>query len=149
MPAVVDGGEQLQRALRQIARKLSSSATLRVGFLEGATYPNGTPVAMVAAIQNYGAPKVGIPPRPFFTNMVRKRSRDWAKAIRADLQRTGYDVLTTLGRLGLAMEGQLRQSIIETNSPPLSQKTIDRKGFDKPLIDSSHMINSVGSEVKS
>jgi hypothetical protein len=47
-----------------------------------------------------------------------------------------------------AIAGQLRESIIKTNAPPLSPRTIARKGFAKPLIDTSHMINSVDYEVR-
>ena len=39
-------------------------------------------------------------------------------------------------------------SIDETNSPPLAQATIDKKGSDKPLIDSGEMRKSVRSEVE-
>jgi hypothetical protein len=42
----------------------------------------------------------------------------------------------------------LQQSIRDTNDPPLAQATIARKGFAKPLIDTSVMINSVDYEVE-
>lgn len=173
--AALKGGEKLERALAELTLKLKTPGTLRVGFLEGATYPKkptadlraaygkrkakgqtgaikGSPgtktVAMIAAIQEFGAPKRGIPPRPFFRNMIAKKSPTWAKGIATQLKITNYDVKRTLMITGEVIAGQLRQSIIETNSPPLAQSTIARKGFSKPLIDTSHMINSVNYEVK-
>ena len=53
-----------------------------------------------------------------------------------------------MGQVGALIAGQLQKSINETNNPPLSPRTIARKGFDKPLIDTGHMWNSVNFEVK-
>ena len=52
--ATLKGGDKLEAALREIARKVSKPGKLRVGFLEGATYPDGTPVALVAGGTNSG-----------------------------------------------------------------------------------------------
>ena len=37
----MSGGDKLQEKLRELSAKLSSAKTVRVGFLEGATYPPG------------------------------------------------------------------------------------------------------------
>jgi len=52
-----------------------------------------------------------------------------------------------LARMGEGIAGQLRESIQSTNSPPLAESTIEAKGFEKPLIDTGHMWNSVAYEV--
>lgn len=147
--ATISGGAALEERLAEIASKLSRGATLKVGFLEGATYPDGTSVAMVAAIQNFGAPSRNIPPRPFFSNMVQDKSPEWPEAVAKLLVDTDYDVERTLALAGEAIKGQLQQSIRDTNSPPLSPRTVQRKGFEKPLIDTGHMINSVDYTVDS
>lgn len=141
--AELRGGTKLERKLAELAIKLSTPGTVRVGFLAGARYPNGTPVAMVAAIQNYGAPRAGIPPRPFFTNMIKAKSPQWGQAIANLLKSTDYNVDQTLRLTGEAIKGQLQQSIRDTNDPPLKPATIRRKGFSKTLIDTGQMINSV------
>ena len=144
----LSGGSGLQKALGDIARKLGGrKTTLKVGFLSGATYPDGTPVAMIAAIQDFGAPSRGIPPRPFFRNMIKARSKDWPGALQLLLMGNGNDAEKALQLLGAGIAGQLRQSIIDTNEPPLAPATIARKGFSKPLIDTSVMINSIDFEV--
>ncbi|WP_281083908.1 hypothetical protein [Klebsiella quasivariicola] len=48
------GGEEIEKKLQEIAKKLGKGDLLKVGFLEGATYPDGTPVALVAATQEFG-----------------------------------------------------------------------------------------------
>ena len=122
--AEISGGNRLQVALQGMARKLASAKSVRVGFLENATYPDGTPVAMVAAIQEFGAPKVGIPPRPFFRNMIAAKSSEWPKAIGDLLIANDYDAEKTLKLTGEGIRGQLQQSIIDTNAPELSPVTL-------------------------
>lgn len=146
--AEISGGAKLKKAMIEMAANVSKPARMRVGFLENATYPDGKPVAMIAAIQEFGAPTVGIPPRPFFRNMIAKKSPEWPLAIKTTLVRTDYDAEKALDIVGAAIAGQLRQSVIDTNAPPLAPSTIRRKGFAKPLIDTSVMINSIDHEVK-
>ncbi len=57
MSGTMSGGERLQEVLRQYASSLASAGTspeVRVGFLEGATYPDGTSVAAIAAQNEFG-----------------------------------------------------------------------------------------------
>lgn len=120
----LSGGEKLEAKLAEIASKIAKGGTLRVGFLEDATYPDGTPVAMVAAIQNFGAPARGIPPRPFFTNFITNNSAKWGEQFVAALNAMDFDLEKALNAMGGAMAGQLQESIIETNAPPLSKVTL-------------------------
>ena len=161
--ATLKGGKRLEKWLIEMAEKVKNPATLRVGFLEKAKYPDGTPVAMIAAIQDGGAPRAGIPPRPFFRNMIAAKKGEWPKAIGGLLQRSDYDAVKALEIAGAAIAGQLRESIINTNEPPLKPATILRKGgtrgmkYDpgnrstypaKPLVDKGIMLNSADYEVK-
>lgn len=135
--AEIKGGDKLLKALAEIRARVNQSATLKVGFLEDATYPDGTPVAMVAAIQNFGAPAVGIPPRPFFSNMVKEKQDEWGPALAKLLVTNDYDVEKSLDQLGFGIEGQLRESIVQTNSPALSDVTLmlrKMKSQDQSLV---------------
>jgi hypothetical protein len=145
--AEIRGGQRLERALAELAARLGRRDTLRVGFLRNAKYPDGTQVALIATFQDFGTGT--IPPRPFFRNMVARKQREWPAAIANLLRATNYDVPRTLQMTGDAIAGQLRQSIIDTNAPPLAPSTIARKGFDKPLILTGHMLNSIDYEIKS
>ena len=68
-----------------------------------------------------------------------------------------------LGIAGAAIAGQLKQSIIDTNSPPLKEATIVAKGGKhgtiynpkdpstfaaKPLIDTGTMLNAINHQVR-
>ena len=73
---IISTGPGLRKRLSEIARGLDKAAKVRIGFLENATYPDGKPVAMIAAIQEFGAPARNIPPRPFFRQMIAAKSRN-------------------------------------------------------------------------
>jgi hypothetical protein len=146
--AVISGGKALEARLREIAKGVTKKATLRVGFLEGATYPDGTSVPIVAAIQEFGSPSQGIPPRPFFRRMIAAKASTWGDATAKLLAQNDYDAERTLGLVGMGIKGQLQQSIRDLTDPPLAPATVAAKGFDKPLVDTGHMLNSVDFEVK-
>ena len=145
--ATIRGGQKLDAALRGLAEKVAVPATVRIGFLENAKYPDGTPVAMIAAINEYGRPPLQ-PPRPFFRRMISKYSGEWPEAIGNLLKANDLDAVKTLDQAGAAIAGQLRQSIVDLVSPPLAPSTIAKKGHDKPLVDSGVMLQSVDHEVK-
>lgn len=143
----VSGGDRLQAKLKEIADRVSTSETLRVGFLENATYQDGTPVAMVAAIQEFGAPAKNIPSRPFFRSMLAAKSPEWGATLAKMLRAHDYDATASLSLMGDGIKGQLKQSIVDTNTPPLAPATVAAKGSAKPLVDTGHMLNSVDYEV--
>lgn len=120
----ITGGDKLESALAKIAENVSKASAVDVGFLSGATYPDGTSVAQIAAIQEFGAPKAGIPPRPYFRNMIAAKSPEWPKAVAGLLKANDYDADKTLGQAGAAIKGQLQQSIIDIMAPPLSPVTL-------------------------
>lgn len=181
---------KFQKAMDEMNRKLSTASRVMVGFFENATYPDGTPVAMVAAVQEYGATididagettvyrsidkdgeflkggkfvekakanfatthtvpthTVRIPARPFFRNGIAKYSKEWPGLIARKLKQFDYDAQRTLEAVGDVVIGEFKQSIKDTNEPPLAPSTVRAKGFDKPLIDTAVMINSVDKDV--
>lgn len=171
----ISGGKALEKYLKKIADQVSNPGTLRVGFLENATYPDGTPVATVAAIENFGAPAAGIPARPFFTHMVKKNSPEWGAKLAKLLEMHDWDATKALEMMGGLIAGQLREVIIsgefKPNSPVtnlLKQRFPEGLGVTfadvqkaredvaagvtapagKPLSWSGNMLNSVDSEVE-
>lgn len=146
--STISGGQGLKDALDKIARGLKKGGTVKVGFLEGATYPSGESVALIAAINEFGAPSRGQPPRPFFRRMIAEKSGEWPAAVEANLKATNYDAARTLDLVGQGIKGQLQQSIVDLVDPPLAPSTIAHKGSSKPLVDTGHMLNSVDYEVE-
>jgi len=160
------------------SRKLSKLAS-RVGWFESAKYEDGTPVAYVAAIQEFrdgGS-------RSFMRTTEAQRGEEWKKlmgegaamAMRGEL--TVEDVLKGVAQQA---EGDILQTLSNIFTPPLSPITMvlrlwrrqgrkitgktvgeaaaalkgpnppDYSGVsDKPLNDSDHMIATLTSEVGS
>lgn len=141
----MSGGDALERRLSELAARIGRTGTVRVGFLEGATYEDGTPVAMVAALLNFGISNGKA--WPFFTRMIEEKSPAWGKTLADLLVANDYDVEKCLALMGTGIAGQLRQAIVDMNEPALDPRTVARKGFDKPLVDTGHMLNSIDFEV--
>lgn len=167
------GGDKLQAYLDKIGKQFSVNKTVRAGFLENAKYPDGTPVATIAALMDAGVPSKGIPPRPFMRNVIARRSPEWGKILMDQIKRADGNVDVALAKMGLIMAGQIRESIIDMTSPanspvtnllkqrfPMGQYEFSdvkqawrdvTKGVaapaGKPLVWTGHMLASVDSEV--
>jgi len=141
---VLTGAPELMAKLKAIAASMGGGQ-VSVGFMAGATYPDGTPVAAVAFWNEYGASG---PPRPFFRQMIAKESPSWAYKMAKLAKATDYNGPQVLGMMGEDIKGALQQSINEFATPALAPDTVKAKGFSKPLIDTGHMLNSVTYEVK-
>ncbi len=125
----ISGGNKLEAALNKIASKLKKAASVEVGFQAGATEKDGTSIPMIAAIQEFGAPARGIPPRPFFRTMVQKNSPQWPRQVADLLKASGFDAEKTLTVMGMEMVGQLQTSIEDLTAPALSDVTIMLRGM--------------------
>lgn len=142
--------DKVMDALYEIANSLSDKQ-LKVGFIDGATYPDGTPVAMVAAINEYGNPANNQPPRPFFRNAIAAHETEWSEDIARGLGK-GIELEHVLSVVGEKIAGDVVQSISSLMDPPLSAATIasrKSKGNEstKPLVDTKVMIRDVHYEV--
>lgn len=146
----ISGGEKLEQRLADLAKNVKKAAKVRVGFLEGSRYPDGTSVALIAAINEFGQTRIhpNQPPRPYFRRMIQEKSPEWPAAVGNLLVANDYDAAKTLNLTGAAIAGQLQKSITDFTSPPLSPITIAKKGFDKPLVDTGQMLKSVSYEVE-
>lgn len=139
--------------LNSIEKQLSSKQ-VKAGFIDGATYPDGTSVAMVAATDEFGNPSNNQPPRPFFRNAISEKSGDWAETVSRGI-RAGIDTTQVLEVVGAQIKGDIQESIATLMEPKLSDVTLHirktRKVLpnqsDKPLVDTKEMIGDVTYEV--
>lgn len=140
----VEGGKKLNKYLRELALRLGQGGELRVGFINGATYPEedgGHSVAQVAFWNEFGTVKA--PPRPFFRNMIEDQQPTWARKLGAAVRYSNYRARQALDIMGADIKGHLVESINLLQEPPLSPFTIEKKGFSKPLIDTAVMVRNV------
>lgn len=151
--ANVQGGSALARHLREIEKRIGRGAHVRVGFLSSATYPSEgagskrLPVAQVAFWNQYGTSRS--PARPFFTDMIERKSPRWGVSLGNIMRKNDYDAERSLALMGESIKGQLQASINNWSTPPNSPRTVKIKGFNKPLIHTALMLRSVDYQVLS
>lgn len=96
------------------------------------------------------AHKIVIPARPFMRNawaIFVARRREIQKKIAKEIITGKITVEVGLERIGLALEGCISKSIVNGNWTPNAASTVRKKGFNRPLVDSSHMLQSINSKV--
>ena len=120
------------------------NASVRVGVLENATYPDGTPVALVAFWNEYSTRTS--PVRAFFRTTVSEQKKNWVLSVQ-NLMKMHNDPKQVMGLIGVHMQEQIVQSINTWSDPPNSAYTIAKKGFDKPLVETGLLMRSIKSEV--
>jgi hypothetical protein len=129
------------------------------GFFESAKYANGTPVAYIAAIQEFGYPEGNIPSRPFFRNAIKANEQKWGDVAGRLIESAIEGKLSesqALEQLGSMIKGDIQESIIDGDFESLKQSTLvarqSRKRTagvaNKPLIDTGHMMRSVDYTVE-
>lgn len=96
------------------------NASVRVGVLENATYPDGTPVAMVAFWNEYGTKTS--PVRAFFRTTVSDQKKNWVLSVQ-NLMKMHNDPQRVMGLIGTAMADQIKDSIRTLSEPANSDVT--------------------------
>lgn len=121
----------------------------KVGWFEGATYPDGTSVAYVATIHEFGTSRT--PARPFMRPAVAEHGQEWVDQLAAGAKAAltaGGDPAMVLEAVTMAAAGNVGEKIVAVTSPALAPVTVKRKGFAKPLIDTGQMLQSVTGKVE-
>lgn len=144
--AKLTGGGKLLTRLK----KMSGKGRVTAGFYKDAKYENGTPVATVAAANNFGTEDSGgfIPPRPFFTDAVTENSEKWVRGF-GKMIANGKDVDTSLQLVGEKMRSDIICKIDVNDYLPNAESTIkqSKNPNKQPLKDTYHMMRSVGYSV--
>lgn len=139
----------------------SASYTTYIGFVDGATYPDGKRVAYIAYLNEYGQHN---PPRPFLHRTAVLHYNEWTKLFKNTLISEGLNansVYVAHKRVGIKGVGDVKKTIKEWSpSDPRYNKpsTIRRKARrarggkglvpinpETVLIDSGVMISRVST----
>lgn len=143
-----------------------NKAVERVGWFEGLTYDDGTPVAKVALINEFGATikvtdkmrrwfaaqgfplnkhttEIHIPARSFIRSTVDEKQKDWGDTINKLLKKVFDGELTleqVLETWGIVIESDVRLKINQIMAAGgNSPMTIAMKGKDTPLFNTGTM----------
>lgn len=136
-------GKRFYDAIKEIA-----GMEVRIGFQAGEAEHDGVDICDIAAFNELGT--VHIPSRPFLRNSVDNNMdkisdnmEAWCnKVLHGEMQ--AHELMTNMGML---MKGLIQEEIVKGNFEPNKPATIQKKGSDKPLIDSGIMRESVNYQI--
>lgn len=133
------------KKLAEFRKRLEGISMVKVGIPSGSSTEDGTPLALVAAVHEFGSPEVNVPERPFLRNTIKGNQRKYVQLNKRNIIRVleGRATLQqALGVLGEVAKGDV-QTFIANNSYTLKPITIARKGSSRALVDTGNMRGSI------
>jgi hypothetical protein len=122
----------------------------RLGWFEENQYGSDNdnlPMAQVANWLEEGVASKNIPPRPFMRVGLKaalsKGANDASFKRIVTAVANGQDVFKALHKEGDSFRQTLRQVMIDWDTPRNAPSTVELKGFDDPLIETSELISNV------
>jgi phage gpG-like protein len=141
------GGKTLSKKLRDMTRQMTSQGRVLIGVPKAAgAYEDGTPVALIAAVHEFGSSDGRVPERSFLRVPLRAKRKEISNVVRQQLPAVvngDLQMSTLQHQVGAYAVGVVQQAIAEGIAPPNAPSTVARKGSSKPLIDTGHMRQSI------
>lgn len=120
------------------------SKSVKVGIQSGATAEDGSNLAMIAAVHEYGNEKT--PQRSFIRSALDNNTQQ-IKTLSDQMAGKLVDGTSSprqaLDVIGLAVTGMIQKNISEGSFKELADSTVKKKGSSKPLIDTGRMRQSI------
>lgn len=107
-------------------------------------------VLLYASVNEFGAPCINIPERSFIRKTFDESQSEIEKTVEELFIRyidgiIDYDVC--MDTIGEYLVGLIKKTIVDMDSPPLKQSTIDAKGSSGVLVDTGRLIDSITYKV--
>ena len=139
----ITGGAKLKAVLAKAEQQRKKQ--IKVGFFPDKKYDDAdaTPVALVAAIQEFGL--AGNPERPFFRQSIAQLEQDLGRRLARILDPKTMTVSAAdAEEIGRYAVGVVQDHIQNLRDPANAASTIELKdGKNNPLIDSGEMFDAV------
>lgn len=143
----VSGGGRLANRLKQIRERFEKNNGVLIGVPAGkGNYKNGAPLAVIAAVQEFGSADGRIPERSFLRVPLRQNMPEFVKVWRVLIPKVVSGELTmfqAMSQMGERAAGVSKESIADGIAPANAAATVKRKGSSKPLIDDGTLIQSI------
>lgn len=147
---VTDYGKRLEREFQRLKRK----PYVKVGiqsqdFSEAkvadpaSTETTAATLGEIAVFHEFG---LGVPERSFLRATYDNQWRAWKRltdSLKAKILIGDESAVKALAVIGQRIEADIKMAIRNRIPPPLSPRTIRRKGSSVPLIDTGQLINSI------
>ena len=148
----IEGGKKL-KAFLELCK--AQRARVDVGFFPESTYGDGTKVAQVAVDNEYGHVTHDfriVPARPFLHPAYEENKSKWMKVLQQAIIKQGdkIDAAKALKAVGVVAQNDVRQKInwwAKQGIPRNAEYTVEKKGFNSPLIETGQMKDAVNFKV--
>lgn len=119
----------------------------KLNVVEVVTGITDSDVAEYATANEYG---IGVPTRPFMRTTQEKNKDKYIGIVEQSIYNIidNADTESELSKLGMHMQNDIKDSIVNGKWTPNTPTTIARKGSSKPLIDKGTMLGSVHYTVR-
>jgi hypothetical protein len=143
--------------LAKLLKSYKNKEVLVVGYpaseTGGIKYPDGTPVTLVAAVNNYGSQSMRIPARPFMQEGAVAALAGDAGKVAAELvpllNKGKITVAEILKQMGPYAEASFKGVFTGVAWTPNADYTVEKKGSSQPLIDKGLLRNTLTHAVRS
>lgn len=143
----VSGGDRIGQKLRSLRERMQRNNGVYVGVPQGAgSYEDGTPIAVIAAVHEFGSADGQIPERSFLRVPLRSGQDRFKQIFQAGLPQVVSGELSMfqlMSQVGAAGVGASQEAISQGIQPPLAQSTVDSKGSSTPLVDTGRLRQSI------
>jgi hypothetical protein len=130
--------------MAQILKRLQDSSITVGVHKDAGSYENGETVVNVATYNEFGTPD--IPERSFLRTTIQanraKYKHEFEKAY-LEAIRGGMNLRASAAFIGNVARDDIKQKITDIKEPKNAPRTIAKKGFDDPLIETRKMWASV------
>jgi hypothetical protein len=147
------GPETQEGKALQVFDKIAKTAPqARVGFpaseVGGIKTEDGIPLIAIAVWNEYGTD--WIPQRPFLRGTMIIHKHAYRRALRTIAKKgiAGENIVKLLNQLAVVAVGDVKEAILDLQTPPNAPSTIARKDSENPLIDTGLMMQSVTYELR-
>lgn len=105
--------------------------------------------ALIALVNEYGSPSRNIPERSFIRSTLAANDRTYTAEMEriALLSLEGKNVKAELKALSERIRKDIIQTIKLFSSPSNAESTVERKGFDNPLVDTGGLQEALVVEI--
>lgn len=147
MNVSITGGAKLKSYISDLKRKLGKAPTTLVGVPRSAgNYEDGTHIATIAAVNEFGSENGKIPERSFLRAGAEKSTpqiRKLYEKMLPDVIDDKVDINLVQSLVGELAVGEIKELISNGISPSNAPSTVAAKGSSTPLIDTGTLRNSI------
>ena len=138
------GWRKIKRALRHVDGK-----SVTVGLHEEDAGEGDPSNAEKGYYNEFGTEH--IPARPFLRSTHDSKKLEWVRRMQRDFglvlgnRMTGQRMLESVGKLAAS---DVHQAVIDWDTPPNAPRTVQKKGFDDPLVETGEMAEAIDYKVR-